>query len=490
MTPGNAACRDVEQLLSLRAARALDPAGTARLDAHLAGCPACQDEARALEALLGLVKLPPPSEAERRVLADLPARALAEIHRRDRRAGLVKRWALAAGLAAAVVLAVLAPVFLRHAPTVTPEELAAAQPAPPAWQEPDWTRFGTTRRSWSGMPPRAAATRRPAPTRCWPSMTWGWATRPAPSPTGKEEDMRSFLIALMLCPLAALAQGQPPQAPAPKPGDAPTARLHQKDPEQAEKRMRLARTLGLAEALDLDTAQALKMGDTLEKYDARRKAVRQQAAEARDALRRAARGEKAAPADVDNAIKSLLAARDQLTAIDKEMLGAITKDLTPEKKARAALFLGSFRDRIEKRVVRMGPGGPMGLGDRAGRPGHAARHGPGRHADRAPGRRGRPGRRRRPARGVHGRGLPVRRRRAVAGSSPVHPSTPRPGVSRSQRDARGATLRTNGWVPRSARTVGAPTVRRTDSCAVVQPPQAGVRLAAVCPPPPARGSRW
>lgn len=170
--------------------------------------------------------------------------------------------------------------------------------------------------------------------------------------------MRKLVVALMALgwvPAAALAQ-------APK-GGGPQAQ-REGDPAHAEKRMRLARTLGLAEALDLDTAAALKLGDQLAKFDERRKPVRKQAAEAREVLRAAAQGGKAGAAEVDAAIAKLLDARTQMQAIDREMIQAITRDLSPERKARAALFLGTFRDRIERRAMRLhrGPGAGPGMG--------------------------------------------------------------------------------------------------------------------------------
>jgi hypothetical protein len=176
--------------------------------------------------------------------------------------------------------------------------------------------------------------------------------------------MRRTLVALMALPVVALGQGPKKDAPqATAPG--------QPDPARVEKRMRLARTLGLAEVLDLDTAQALKLGDTLARFDDRRKAARKQASDATDALRNAARGTadpKPTAADVDGAIAKLLDARAQLHAIDREMLQAVTKDLAPEQKARAALFLGRFRERIERHMWMMqpgmgGPGAPGGSGE-------------------------------------------------------------------------------------------------------------------------------
>ncbi len=172
--------------------------------------------------------------------------------------------------------------------------------------------------------------------------------------------MRNALVALLLLPLVAVAEAPKKDAP-------PAAGPAQPDQARVEKRMRLARTLGLAEVLDLDTAQALKLGETLARFDDRRKAARNQAMAATDLLRDAAQG-NASPrptaADVDGAIVKLLDARAQLQAIDREMLQAITRDLSPEQKARAALFLGRFRQSIERHMWMrgMGPGAAGGPG--------------------------------------------------------------------------------------------------------------------------------
>ncbi|HYD43039.1 MAG TPA: hypothetical protein VEB43_19560 [Anaeromyxobacter sp.] len=163
------------------------------------------------------------------------------------------------------------------------------------------------------------------------------------------------MMAMMLAPALAVAE---PRSDAAQAQDGP-------DPARAEKRMRLARTLGLAEALDLDTPAALQLGEQLARFDERRRAARKQAADAHDVLRAAARGGKATAAEVDGAIAKLLEARNQMQALDREMLQTVTRDLSPEKKARAALFLGTFRDRIERKAMRhhgRGPGHGMGAG--------------------------------------------------------------------------------------------------------------------------------
>jgi anti-sigma factor RsiW len=134
-------CRDLEVLVSLRASGApdaLDPADAARLDAHLATCAACRAELDASAAALSLAALPPPSDAERRAVRDLPARTLEALRRRDRRRGVARRaLAAVAGVAVAAGLAavVMAPALFRKAPSV-PVALAEPQQAQ-AWKEPD-----------------------------------------------------------------------------------------------------------------------------------------------------------------------------------------------------------------------------------------------------------------------------------------------------------------------------------------------------------------
>lgn len=192
--------------------------------------------------------------------------------------------------------------------------------------------------------------------------------------------MRRILAALVVCPMLALAQGNAPAAPQP-PG-APA----RPDRTRMEERMRLARTLGLAEALDLDSAAALKLRDTLARFDGRREAAHKQLKDAREALRKIASGQqKASAADVDAAIARIFEARAQLQATDKEMLQAVTQNLPPEKRARAALFLGQFESRMHRRVVRFREGGPGPGGTPCAPGGGPGMMGPGGHGHGGPG---------------------------------------------------------------------------------------------------------
>lgn len=182
--------------------------------------------------------------------------------------------------------------------------------------------------------------------------------------------MKKQIAALaLLLPLTTLAQPGPGPGPGPRDGGPGTDQRI----EKMEKRARLARNLGLAEALDLDTAQIAKLSDALAKVDERRVALHKQLRDARQLLRRAADGEKVTAAEVDGALAKILDVRAQMNGLDKETLSIVTKDLSPEKKARAALFLGRFEQHLMG-----GPGMGPGRGMRDGRGGRGMRgHGPG-----------------------------------------------------------------------------------------------------------------
>jgi hypothetical protein len=180
--------------------------------------------------------------------------------------------------------------------------------------------------------------------------------------------MKKLLMLLVLTPIIALAHeggGSAPN-PAPEPrGWSPEAA------QRMQKRTQLALTLGLAEALDLNEAQALKVRDQLEKLSPRRQAAYKQLRESVQVLRRSAKGEKVAAPEVDQALTRLLEARDQLQALDRELVTTVTRDQPPDKRARAVLFLARFQQHALQRAgsaARRGMGrGPMGPGMGPGR---------------------------------------------------------------------------------------------------------------------------
>jgi hypothetical protein len=179
--------------------------------------------------------------------------------------------------------------------------------------------------------------------------------------------MKKMMVLLALAPAIALAAPQPVGrgGAGGGPGFGPG---NPEDAARMQKRMRLARTLGLAEALDLDDAAAMRARDVMAKYDEKRMPLHTQMRDAIRVLRDAARGEKPAAGQVDGAIQKLRDARTQLQALNTEMFQQLTQGLSPEKKARAALFLARFHARAGMMHGHGGPGGPgqRGMGGMRG----------------------------------------------------------------------------------------------------------------------------
>ncbi|HYG66949.1 MAG TPA: hypothetical protein VD838_04795 [Anaeromyxobacteraceae bacterium] len=197
-------------------------------------------------------------------------------------------------------------------------------------------------------------------------------------------------LAVVLAALPLLAEAQAPQKappppapqakPAPPPGNGPGAReerMKQREERMKEReerfkeraarreqRARLARTLGLAEILGLNEQQALKLRDQLANFDTRRERAREQLRASHDTLQRAADEESEKPvsaAEVDQAIQRMFAARAELEAIDRDTLAALPRDLKPDQRARAAIFLQRFSNRfgpdriVNRKVIRIPP---------------------------------------------------------------------------------------------------------------------------------------
>ncbi|HET6437590.1 MAG TPA: zf-HC2 domain-containing protein [Anaeromyxobacter sp.] len=131
----NRECRELEVMRTTAAAGDLSGEEAARLEAHLVACVACREALARDREMIDLVRLPPVGATESLLLADLPARTLSALKRRERRRGLFRRYLAGAAVAAAMVLALLTPAVLRNHPSrIIPAPPAATEVA---WQEPD-----------------------------------------------------------------------------------------------------------------------------------------------------------------------------------------------------------------------------------------------------------------------------------------------------------------------------------------------------------------
>ncbi len=182
--------------------------------------------------------------------------------------------------------------------------------------------------------------------------------------------MKKLTVFLALLPALALA------APQPAPGRPPPASDDLSRMQRTQKRLRVARAVGLAEALDLDEAGGLRLRDAMARADDRRLPLQRQVRDATRVLRDAAAGDAQAAPGVDGALDRVRDARTRIQALDEDLLRQLTQGLTPEKKARAALFLARFRERSARMPAahlanRRGPG-----------PGSMRQGGPGPHLQR------------------------------------------------------------------------------------------------------------
>jgi Spy/CpxP family protein refolding chaperone len=149
--------------------------------------------------------------------------------------------------------------------------------------------------------------------------------------------IRLAVLTLTLLPLVSLAA--PPEA--------------NDDTAHDEKQARMMRVLGLAEELELNETQALKMADTMRQFDERRRPLMEQVRESAQVLRTAAQGDTAAQSQVDQAVQRVFDARTQLTALDRDMYQALAKDLPPQKRAQLAIFMARHEGRMVKLLRKM-----------------------------------------------------------------------------------------------------------------------------------------
>jgi Spy/CpxP family protein refolding chaperone len=131
-----------------------------------------------------------------------------------------------------------------------------------------------------------------------------------------------------------------------------------------EHRIHLMRLVELSDSLGLADDKAMKIEKIMVQFDERRAKLRDSTQEARKTLKRAADGDQAAQAQIDQAVDQLINTRRAMVDIDRDTYQAISKELTPAQRAKFVLFIGEFRHRMESVAHaahdKTGGGGPMG----------------------------------------------------------------------------------------------------------------------------------
>jgi len=114
--------------------------------------------------------------------------------------------------------------------------------------------------------------------------------------------------------------------------------------QRALARQRLIKVVGLAEALELNEVQALRMADVMRRYDDRKAPLQVQNAELAKVIKRASEGDTAAVGQVDRAIQTISDNRVQVQQLDREMMDELGRNLSPQQRAKLMIFFVNFAD--------------------------------------------------------------------------------------------------------------------------------------------------
>jgi len=124
--------------------------------------------------------------------------------------------------------------------------------------------------------------------------------------------------------------------------ETPRAQVVQR--QRALARQRLMKVVGLAEALELNEVQALRMADVMRRYDDRKAPLQVQNAELAKVIKRASEGDSAAVGQVDRAIQTISDNRVQVQQLDREMMDELGRNLSPQQRAKLMIFFVNFVD--------------------------------------------------------------------------------------------------------------------------------------------------
>ena len=153
-------------------------------------------------------------------------------------------------------------------------------------------------------------------------------------------------ILLAACVISSLAFAGDKTGPAKWGGGNAEARAARQ--EEVGRKSHLMAVVGIAEALELNEAEALKLSEKLKGLEDRRKPIRESMSDAMRSIKSAADGDPAALAKVDQDVTRLLDGRAQMAALDKEMFIQLSAGQTPQKKAKLALFLAKLGEELRR----------------------------------------------------------------------------------------------------------------------------------------------
>lgn len=139
------------------------------------------------------------------------------------------------------------------------------------------------------------------------------------------------------------------------PGKNGPAKWDSMDPEERAERQeehakaaRMVLLVAVAEALELNEAQALKLSEKLKAVDEKRRPVRESMHQAMRQVKAASEGDPGALAAVDANVQKVLDGRAQLAQLDKELYATLAEGQPAQKKAKLALVLAKVGDELRR----------------------------------------------------------------------------------------------------------------------------------------------
>jgi hypothetical protein len=149
---------------------------------------------------------------------------------------------------------------------------------------------------------------------------------------------------LSLCCLSALAFAQA----APPPNKGPGEDKRALSGTRAQRAMRMMAMVGIAEALDLSDAEALKVAESFKTFEERRAPIRLTMGQAMRNIKLAADGDTAAQAQVDANVKVVLEGRAQMAQLDRDLFQTLAVGQSAQRKAKLAVFIANFGQEMQK----------------------------------------------------------------------------------------------------------------------------------------------
>lgn len=147
--------------------------------------------------------------------------------------------------------------------------------------------------------------------------------------------MKKLLLVSMMV-LSSVALAGPKNGPAKWDGDGEDRAERQ---EERARKARMVLLVAVAEALELNEAQALKLSEKIKVLDEKRRPVREAMHEAMRAVKAASDGDAAALAALDQNVQRVLDGRVQMAQLDKELFASLSEGQSPQKKAKLAIVL-------------------------------------------------------------------------------------------------------------------------------------------------------